>query len=671
MPRLAQTLRQNSLLTVLVLGWTAVLVAYALARYQRLNATVYDLGIKSQVIWNTYQGDWFASSIEVSNYLGDHVQLIFLLLAPLFILWEDVQILLIVQSLLLALGAVPVYRIARRKLENHRMGLAFAAAYLLYPTIGFVNRFDFHPVTFTIFFILMAVDLLESDHPLWASLFVLLALSCREEVGFTIFALGLYVFFVMKQRKIGAVWAVGGLVWSVAAVFYLIPHFRGGSSDSIGRYAWLGENPVEMVRTLLARPLAVVETLLGDPIRQQFLLKLLLPVGFLALLAPLPLAVGLPNLAYNLLSDVPSQSSIYFQYISPMIPFIFLAAVQGAAWLQKKLDGRLNDAQGTALLIGWLAAGILAAWLLDNPFTTPIDEPFYPVYGLEQFTDRAPFDEARALLPPEAPVATMMNYGTYLALRPEFHLFYDRLQLEERPYGFPQTEYALLNLSDLRWGVNARLFHSAIETAIGRYGYEALYFKDDVLLLHRQDEPLPATGAALQRIIELQEAGGKYAPTAQSTLDWLGQQWVFEELPQTAVPVNAQFADGLQLVGYELSESRFAPGTAVCVTLYWTGEAPITADFTIFLHFMAADGFVQTQRDNPPAMGFWPAGRWQPGTFVADMHCFQIPPGIPPGTYHLNTGIYDPTTGSRGEVVSADTAVSNNALRLIGLEVAK
>jgi hypothetical protein len=53
------------------------------------------------------------------------------------------------------------------------------------------------------------------------------------------------------------------------------------------------------------------------------------------------------------------------------------------------------------------------------------------------------------------------------------------------------------------------------------------------------------------------------------------------------------------------------------------------------------------------------------------MHCFQIPPGIPPGSYHLNTGIYDPATGTRGEIVTSDTAVSNNALRLIGLEVAK
>ena len=92
---------------LLALVWAAVLSSYAWLRHVRLNSTTFDLGIKAQVIWNTWQGDWFASSIEVSHYLGDHVQLIFLLLAPLFALWEDVRVLLIVQSLLLAAGRAP------------------------------------------------------------------------------------------------------------------------------------------------------------------------------------------------------------------------------------------------------------------------------------------------------------------------------------------------------------------------------------------------------------------------------------------------------------------------------------------------------------------------------------------------------------------------------------
>ncbi len=512
-----------------------LLSAFAITRHERLNSSAYDLAIKAQVIWNTFQGDWFASSIEVEHYLGDHVQLIFVLIAPLFALWENVNTLLILQAALLTLGAVPIFRIARRKLDNPTLALIFAGVYLFYPLIGFVNRFDFHPLVFTIPLFLLAFDLLESDHTFWASVCILLALMLREDVGFTVFAFGLYAAIFMQRPLLGLIWSVVGLTWSLTAVFVIIPAFRGGASDTIGRYAWLGDSPAQILRTIFSMPGIPLRHLL-QPLRLTLLIKLLLPLGFLALLSPTPLLVALPALAYNLLSDTPSQSSIYFQYLAPVVPFIFIAAVQGAAKVQTWGQKRGNSRQRlTWLLSGWLIAGTLLAWLWDNPFTQVIDEPYYPVYALEQVSDGGAFREALALLPPEAPTATMMAYAPHLALRPELHLFYDRLKLQERPFGFPQADYLLLNLSDLRWGVNARFFYNAIETAIGQFGYEAVYANNDVVLLTRSADPQAATGAVLQRVIDLLETGGKFAPAAQETLDWMGRQWVVASLPETAV----------------------------------------------------------------------------------------------------------------------------------------
>ncbi len=686
MPRIRSNPQKYRWLLLMVTIWAIVLAGYAILRHERLNSSVYDFGIKSQVIWNTANGRWFASSIEVTQYLGDHFQLIFLPLAVLYRLWPNPNALLLVQSLLLALAAIPVYRIANRHLRSQKLALAFAAVYLLYPTIGFINRFDFHPITFVVFFFLMVVDLVETDHPWWASFFIFLALITREEMGLTIFALGLFVIFVEKRPRLGTVWAVVGLVYSAVILLAVMPAFRGGTTDSMLRYAWLGDGPAAMAQTLLTRPAFVLTTLLGDPVRQEFLLKILLPVGFLSLLSPLALAVALPALGYNLLSDVPSQSSIYFQYMSPLIPFIFLAAILGAASLQKWLNGRISpkaaSRQFTWGLIIWLGAFTLLAWLLDNPFTTRIDAPYYPIYALEQTSSRAAFDKANALLPADAPVATMMGYGTHLSLRPELYLFYDRLKLMERPYAFPPVEYALLNLTDLRWDVNARIFYSAIETAIGRLGYEALYFQDDVVLLRQTDEPQPATGAVLQRVIDLAEAGGKYAPTAPSTLDWLGRQWVMESLPDTpalsddqkslaevAVSQPILFAEGITLLGYELSEDWYAAGWPLCVTLYWQTDSPQTADYTAFVHLTAPDGYVQAQRDSAPAFGFHPTSQWQPGEITADMHCFRIPPQLPPGPYQIKAGLYDPATGSRLPIQDPAIPATDNAAILTEISI--
>lgn len=639
-------------LLLMVLLAAAVFAAFALARHQRLNSSAYDLAIKGQVIWNTYRGDWFASSMEVDHYLGDHVQLIFLLLAPFYALWQDVGVLLVVQAALLALGAIPVYRIAARWLAGQPLALLFAAVYLLFPLIGFVNRFDFHPVVFTIPFFLAAYDLLETDHPWWATLFILLILSLREETGLTVFAFGFYAAVFMGRRRLGAAWATAGLIWSLTAVFVIIPTFRGGASDTVGRYGWLGDSLPAMVQTAVTRPGLILNHLL-QPFRLATLVKLLLPLGFLALLAPAPLLVTLPALAYNLLSETPSQSSIYFQYLAPAVAFIFIAAIQGAARVQRRLRPR----QATAVIVACLAVGTAVAWTLDNPFTQVIDAPYFPVYALEPVSDADAFREAAALLPPEAPVATMMAYAPHLALRPELHLFYDRLKLEQRPFGFPQSDYLLLNLTDLRWGVNARFFYHAIETAIGRFGYEALYFHNDVVLLAPTAAPQPATGALLQRVIDLLEAGGKFAPAAPETLTWMGRQWLVDGLPADATPLPAAFANGVRLLGYEAPvESQ--PGRPLCATLYWTADAPPTADATVFFHLVAADGFVQAQRDSAPAFAFYPLTQWQPGDVVADMRCVQAPPGLAPGRYTLRTGLYDPAGGARLPLANGGDAVT-------------
>ena len=659
--RLADFWRQHRIPLLLALLWTAVLTGYAWARHMRINSTTYDLGIKAQVIWNTWQGDWFASSVEVTHYLGDHVQLIFLLLAPLFGLWQDVRVLLLVQAILLSLGALPVYRIARRHLADPLLAALFSAVYLLFPLLGFVNRFDFHPVVFTIPFFLLAYDLLEGDHPGWASLFIVLALSLREEVGLTVFAFGLYVAFFMGRRTLGLVWACGGLVWSLTAIFVIIPTFRGGASDTVGRYAWLGDSPADIALALLIKPVQVLQHLLV-PYRALVPVKLLLPTGFLALLAPTPLLVTVPSLAYNLLSETPSQSSIYFQYLAPAVPFLFIAAIQGASRAQGWLDGR----RATLIVALWLGAGTLLAWIWDNPFTQTIDEPYFPVYGLERLSDAESLEKTLALLPPDADVATMMAYGPHVALRPQYALFYDRLHLLDRPYGFPQAEYLLLNLTDLRWGVNARFFYHAIETAVGRFGYEAIFAENDVVLLQKGLGPQPLTGAVLARVQDLLDAGGKFAPAAPETIADLGESWVVNTLPQTAVDRTARFDQGISLLGYE-GPATTSPGRPLCVILYWQSDQPLAEDYTVFLHLAAGDGFVQAQRDSQPVFGYFPTTDWQPDEVVGDLHCVPVPAGLAAGEYSLRVGLYEPQSGERLSL--KDPASADDALDLGPLAV--
>ena len=86
-------------------------------------------------------------------------------------------------TVVLALGALPVYWIARRHLRNRWAALGFAAMYLSFPSIQAANLADFHIVSMTGSLLLFALYFLLAKR-YWA--FIALAVVCtaaREEVG--------------------------------------------------------------------------------------------------------------------------------------------------------------------------------------------------------------------------------------------------------------------------------------------------------------------------------------------------------------------------------------------------------------------------------------------------------------------------------------------------------
>src|SRR5579871_207002 len=111
---------------------------FTIGRYERYNATGFDLAFYDQILWRTAHGDIMGVSIEgdnVSNW-AFHVEPILLLIAPFTLILSDTRWLLILQTVALAVAALAVYRIATRHWQKSWAGFAFAALYLLYPVVG-------------------------------------------------------------------------------------------------------------------------------------------------------------------------------------------------------------------------------------------------------------------------------------------------------------------------------------------------------------------------------------------------------------------------------------------------------------------------------------------------------------------------------------------------------
>jgi hypothetical protein len=109
--------------------------------------------------------------------------------------------------------------------------------------------------------------------------------------------------------------------------------------------------------------------------------------------------------------------------------------------------------------------------------------------------------------------------------------------------------------------------------------------------------------------------------------------------------VDANFADKASLLAYEAN--AMPSGAALPLTLYWRAEAPMAADYVVFIHLLDAAGEVVAQGDAAPQAGRYPTHWWEPGEVISDQHVIPLPADLPPGSYRIRLGLYRPDTGER------------------------
>ena len=371
--------RTTLLLATLLLSYTFFWCGVTFIRHFYFHSGM-DLGNQDQVVWNTMQGRPFARSIEVTNDLADHIRPYLVLLSPIYILIPSPYVLLAFQAFVLSLSVWPLYRIAKRRFNSPTITLVIGFCALAYPPLGLLNRYDFHAEIIAVPLLIAAYERIDISDLKKASCFLALALLGKENIGFSVATLGLLAAFYHKHWRFGLIWAAAGFAYSLAALFIIIPAFRGAPPDALARYHWLGDTPLEMLWTTVSRPVLAF----GHLISAENLLtslQLLAPLGFIPLLGLPILLPALPTLLYNLISAHYLQRTIYYHYMAPVIPFLFIAVVVGLrwlttrSWLANSLDASVSREKHSERLLRFgtvlLLLATLSSWIYENPVTSP------------------------------------------------------------------------------------------------------------------------------------------------------------------------------------------------------------------------------------------------------------------------------------------------------------
>ena len=275
-------IRPRALLWTAIAAYAAGFSALSILRDRAFSTGRFDLGNMVQAVWSTAHGH----PLQITGLRGDqvsrlgaHFDPILAAFAPLWLVWPSPDLLLVTQAVAIALGALPVYWLARKHLGPSAPAPASRSRTSLYPPTQWLTLNEFHPVALACPLLLFAIWFLDEGRLVPFALFAAVAATTKEEIALVVAGLGLWYALAHGRRVTGAVIAAAGVVVALIAIEVVIPHFnRAGTSSFFTRYSQVGSTPGGIVHTAVTNPWQIVTTAFtGRGV--GYIARLVLPLG--------------------------------------------------------------------------------------------------------------------------------------------------------------------------------------------------------------------------------------------------------------------------------------------------------------------------------------------------------------------------------------------------------
>ncbi|HUI86812.1 MAG TPA: DUF2079 domain-containing protein [Nitrososphaerales archaeon] len=395
------------------------MTCFVLLRFYTFRTDAFDLGIFNQAFSTALKGKLFYETpdqlvIQSGSFLGTHFNLLMFLLLPIYALFPFAQTLLILQTVAIAMGAVPIYLIARRVLGKSRLPLILSLAYLINPAIISMNLYDFH---------------LEAFLPLFLGMFYYcyIAANWKGYIGFLSLALVTVDFGSVMVCAICLAHLLGGLSFENGSLHFRIDRFRGLILVSTILVATVSLYMILLLSGVLSGTTTTVPQILGGflgtPLTSQtfvlakveFWYLVLVTLAFVPLLAPSQLIMVAPWFVATLFRSNSLYYSYGYQFAGAfVVPYLLIASIHGLAKVKHSPLPRI------------FLTGILVFAVIASPFN-PLTQGHLSGIAYEQGfslpnSHDSILDQAVSYVPVNASVLTQNSLFTQLSNRADAYV---------------------------------------------------------------------------------------------------------------------------------------------------------------------------------------------------------------------------------------------------------
>ncbi len=614
---------------VFIFGYICFLKYYSFSYYD------WDFASDITVLWNSVNGRMFYYPFLEQIIFGAHLYLIILFLIPIYAIFQHPLTLLVLQSLFLGLAAYPLYLLAKSQL-NKSFALVVSLAYLLYPSLGYINLFETHFEIYGIFFLFFALYFFEKEHFGKFLAFIFLAIICKENVSLVVFMFGIYALLRKRSKKWVLVPSLLGVTWFFSALKVIIPYFakearlyQEGFMFSI-YYNHFGTSISAIIKTIIMHPIAVAKYAFSQR-KILYLFQLLLPTGFLGLLSPAALLIIVPIFMQNLLSSGATHSSIHYQYVALLIPFIFYSVVHA---FKKLLSYKTIIRYQVVLLVGFLLVSVGSGIYLGAPQLHLVK--YLKAYQINDLVKQK--ERLLRMIPEEASVISTFQFLPKLANRHELysmHLVSSGFKMYTKVKYEPplNLEYALIDFNEPL--MLAAFFPSQAPENIRSFledGNWGVVGAVDDIVLFKKDYP----------------KGHKLCEAVQN--------------PSIENIINANLDNQLMFLGYDVVKEDIVKEKILHLICYWKRTGELRNPLGFFIQFDADkdSGFI---KGNVFGYRVYPPESLPRDQIIKVHHYILLPSDMRTGSYSMRTGLF---SLADGEILSvSDKAKTDNLGRIV------